>query len=76
MRSNGSVFRQMNDLDCIIIENKRAEMNKNPKKVDPVIHLGEMDLDLKRNSVVFSSDPSIELTLVRMSDNDRTRGRG
>lgn len=76
MRSNGTVFRQMNDLDCIIIENKRAEMAKNPKKANPIVHLGEMDLDLKRNSVIFSSDPSIELTLVRMPENDRTRGKG
>lgn len=66
----------MNDLDCIIIENKRAEMAKNPKKADPIVHLAEMDLDLKLNKVTFSSDPSIELTLVRMPNNDRTRGRG
>lgn len=49
VKQDGTVFRQISDLDCIIISLKRAEIAKNPKKADGIIHLIEMDLDLKTN---------------------------
>ena len=53
---DGQVFRQINDLDCIIIAMKRAEMLKSPKK-DGVIHLIEMEIDLKTNKVQLAHGP-------------------
>ena len=51
VKSDDSVFRQLSDLDCIVITMKRAEMAKNPKKSDGLVHLLEMDIDLKTNVV-------------------------
>lgn len=57
LKSDGQVFRQINDLDCIIIAMKRAEMAKNPKKADGTVHLIEMELDLKTNKVQLMHGP-------------------
>lgn len=81
VRPDGSVFKIMNDLDCIIIENRRAEMAKNPKKTDPIVYLSEIDLDLKTNKVKLlleeqrNNEPD-ELTIERVPDNDRSRRKG
>ena len=77
VKKDGTVFRQINDLDCIVIAMKRAEMAKNPKKSDGIVHLIEMDLDLKTNKVtLMHGPPNLELTLVMEPNNDRTRGKG
>jgi hypothetical protein len=76
VKKDGSVFRQINDLDCIVIAMKRAEMAKN-KKSDGIVHLYEMDLNLKTNEVtLMHGPPNLELTLVKDEMNDRTRGKG
>ena len=52
-------------------------MAKNPKKADGIIHLAEMDLDLKTNKVQLAHGPqNLDLILVKQPMNDRTRGRG
>lgn len=55
---------------------KRAEMSKNPKKSDGVVHLVDMDLDLKMNEVTpnFPLQDGEKLTLHKLPENDRTRG--
>ena len=51
-------------------------MAKN-KKSDGIVHLIEMDLDLKTNKVtLMHGPPNLELTLVKDEMNDRTRGKG
>lgn len=51
-------------------------MKKN-KKSDGIVHLNEMDLNLKTNGVTLMHGPSdLELTLVRDLNNNRTRGMG
>ena len=55
---------------------KYAEMKKN-KKSDGIVHLIEMDLDLKTNKVtLMHGQTGSELTLVRDELNNRTRGMG
>ena len=54
---------------------KYAEMEKN-KKSDGIVHLIEMDMDLKTNKVTLKHGQPGELTLVRDEQNDRTRGKG
>lgn len=56
---------------------KRAEMAKNPKKSDGIVHLIEMDIDLKTNKVTLMyGPPNLELSLQKHEMNDRTRGKG
>jgi len=52
-------------------------MAKNPKKSDGIVHLMEMDLDLKTDkATLMHGPPNMELTLVKDPMNDRTRGKG
>ena len=75
VRPDGSVFRSISDLDCIILTMKRAEMKKS-KKADTTVHLFEMDIDLKTNVVTPLHAKEEGLTLVKCPNNDRTRGIG
>ena len=53
-------------------------MAKNPKKSDGIVHLLEMDLDLKTNVATpnYALPDGETLTLVRLPENDRSRGLG
>ena len=54
-----------------MIEMKREEMKKN-KKSDGIVHLIEMDLDLRTNKVtLMHGPPGLELKLVRDENNNR-----
>ena len=81
VRPDGSVFKTMTELDCIIIENRRAEIAKNPKKADPKLYFSDLDVDLSTNLVTLVSKEmqeieKEELKLERIENNDRTRGKG
>jgi len=43
--NDGTFFRQLDDLDCILISMKYDELKKN-KKASPTLHLLDMDLDI------------------------------
>lgn len=80
VKKDGTVYRLLSDLDCMVIAVKRAEMAKNPKKADGMVHLVEMDIDLKTNTVTPSNRYGLsvydELTLVRSENNNRIRAAG
>ena len=75
-KETGEVFKELNELDCIVVALKRREMEKNPKKSDGIAMLVEYDINLRENTVEvvgLARPDDEELILARSDENDRTR---
>ena len=74
-KNTGKVYKELNELDCIVVALKRREMEKS-KKSDGIAMLVEYDINLRENTVEvvgLARPDDEELILARSDENDRTR---